>query len=70
MLSVLAPTCADGVKNRDETDKDCGGETCPKCADTKACNIPSDCVSSICTGKICQGRCVIESNVNDSSFLF
>ncbi len=59
MLSVLAPTCADGVKNQDETDKDCGGETCPQCADAKVCNAGSDCVSGVCTSNICQGMFVI-----------
>ncbi len=54
-MPVLAPTCADGVKNQDETDADCGGERCPKCADTKVCNVASDCVSGVCTSNICQG---------------
>jgi hypothetical protein len=60
MLSVLAPTCADGIKNQDESDLDCGGETCPKCADTKACNVAADCVSDVCMSNICQGSFVIK----------
>jgi len=28
------PTCTDGKQNGDETDMDCGGATCPACADT------------------------------------
>ncbi len=59
MISVLAPTCADVIKNQDETDLDCGGETCPKCADTKVCNISLDCTSDVCTSNICQGKFVM-----------
>lgn len=56
---VLAPTCSDGVKNQDETDIDCGGLTCPKCNDTKACNVSSDCGSLVCTATVCQSMSVI-----------
>ena len=31
------PTCTDHVKNQGETDVDCGGSACSKCADTKMC---------------------------------
>lgn len=47
-------TCTDGLKNGSETDVDCGGPTCNKCALTKMCVAASDCASAICTG----GRCV------------
>ncbi len=48
------PTCTDGIKNGAETDVDCGGPTCGKCALTKMCLAGSDCVSATCSG----GRCV------------
>lgn len=45
---VMAGTCVDGVKNQDETDVDCGGATCPKCAETKACKRNEDCATDAC----------------------
>ena len=45
---------ADGVKNGDETDVDCGGTKAPACVDTKGCALASDCKSGVCTNKICQ----------------
>jgi hypothetical protein len=45
---------ADGVKNGDETDIDCGGSKAPACADGKGCAIPADCTSGVCTGNVCQ----------------
>jgi hypothetical protein len=45
---------ADGLKDGDETDVDCGGTKAPACADDKACKAASDCVSGVCTGGICQ----------------
>lgn len=53
---VSAPTCFDGVKNQDETDMDCGGSICPKCANKKVCNLVSDCISGVCISNICQGK--------------
>jgi hypothetical protein len=47
------PTCLDTVKNGTETDADCGGSTCPKCATNKACLVANDCVSGVCTAGIC-----------------
>lgn len=55
------PSCNDGAKNQDETDVDCGGAKCAKCADGKICKAPLDCQnggcglingqSGLCTGK-------------------
>ena len=50
--AAVAP--ADGVKNGDETDVDCGGTKSPACVDTKGCALASDCKSGVCTNKICQ----------------
>jgi hypothetical protein len=48
----IAP--ADGVKNGDETDVDCGGTKAPACTDNKGCLVGPDCTSSVCVGGICQ----------------
>jgi len=45
---------ADGQKNGDETDVDCGGSAAPACADGKGCAVAPDCTSGVCTGAICQ----------------
>jgi hypothetical protein len=42
------PRCPDGVKNGAETDVDCGGAQCPKCASGKTCAQASDCTSGVC----------------------
>ncbi len=55
-VCVAAPTCNDAVQNGAETDIDCGGGTCGKCADTKKCLVAADCQSGMCTGGTCQGR--------------
>lgn len=47
-------TCTDGKKNGKETDIDCGGPTCPACADEKTCKSGTDCSSGVCTNSICQ----------------
>jgi len=45
-----APTCSDHIQNGNETDVDCGGGTCPPCADHAKCKVPGDCQSSSCSG--------------------
>ena len=52
--ACAAITPADGVKNGDETDVDCGGTKAPACLDAKGCSLASDCKSGVCTNKICQ----------------
>ena len=47
-------SCSDSVKNGNETDVDCGGGTCPKCASGKKCVAASDCSSGMCSGGVCQ----------------
>lgn len=46
-------SCADGTKNGDETDLDCGGSACPKCGDGASCLSGSDCTSGECDGGVC-----------------
>lgn len=47
------PTCTDGVKNQDETDKDCGGGTCPPCKVGEGCIVGPDCETNACVGGTC-----------------
>lgn len=42
------PSCDDGVLNGSERQADCGGGTCPGCADGAACDTDADCLSSVC----------------------
>ena len=46
-------TCGDGKKDGSETDVDCGGGTCPSCANGKKCQASSDCMSNMCAGTQC-----------------
>jgi hypothetical protein len=48
-----AATCSDGFKNGQETDLDCGGGTCPKCADTLGCKVGGDCLDGVCSAGHC-----------------
>jgi hypothetical protein len=49
-LVCQPPACNDGVRNGAETDKDCGGGTCPKCADQLRCGLNTDCANDFCFG--------------------
>ncbi len=49
----LAATCADGVLNQGETDTDCGGPSCPGCANGDGCVEWEDCASGYCAGGAC-----------------
>ena len=46
-------SCADGMKNGDESDVDCGGVHCLKC-NGDACSSPTECKSASCVGA---GKC-------------
>ncbi len=50
----VPPSCADTVKNGNETDVDCGGADCAPCNDGLVCGVAADCVSGVCTGSVCQ----------------
>lgn len=49
--------CANGVQDEMETDVDCGGGTCRKCAGQRACEANTDCFSGTCVpgAKVCSG---------------
>ena len=47
-------SCRDTMKNNTETDVDCGGDVCNKCALGKACTAQVDCAEgATCENKIC-----------------
>jgi hypothetical protein len=57
-----ASSCSDAVKNGSETDVDCGGSACPKCAIGKACLSDADCLvqrcrDGVCCESLCGGTC-------------
>jgi hypothetical protein len=64
-----APTCTDLVRNGSETDVDCGGGTCPLCADGRMCILGSrDCASGVCIGGICRApSCVPPDGVRNGT---
>ena len=47
------PPCANRVKDGAETDVDCGGGICPRCADGLSCNSRNDCQSAVCSTGSC-----------------
>lgn len=55
--TCLAPACDDKVKNGDESDSDCGGAACGKCAAGDKCVTETDCVSGACANEICSATC-------------
>jgi hypothetical protein len=48
-------SCTNGVKDGTETDVDCGGSTCPRCENGRACSTGGDCVSVVCADQTCSG---------------
>ncbi|MBW2523241.1 MAG: hypothetical protein JRI23_03660, partial [Deltaproteobacteria bacterium] len=44
----IPPECANDTQDGDETDVDCGGGTCPPCANGDVCLTYTDCESSFC----------------------
>lgn len=59
-----AATCTDVKKNGFETDIDCGGGSCPKCANAKTCALAADCASGICTGGVCAAASCTDTTKN------
>src|SRR5688572_25516402 len=49
---AIAPTCNDGMRNGDESDRDCGG-SCGPCGDGQRCGAPGDCGSKVCKNGVC-----------------
>ncbi len=53
--------CTDNAKGQNETDVDCGGPDCGKCADGLTCVGAGDCQSNFCLGTICTA-CAVDGN--------
>lgn len=54
-VPTFAPTmtsCADGTRNNDESDVDCGG-SCHGCGAGKACAASFDCWDTVCESNVC-----------------
>lgn len=51
--------CTDGILSTGETDVDCGGTTCGKCANGKTCAAVSDCASGFCN--LTTTKCVADA---------
>ncbi|MEM6290118.1 MAG: hypothetical protein AAGA54_02600 [Myxococcota bacterium] len=46
-------SCDNGVRDGDETDVDCGGDTCSGCNDGDTCEDGDDCASGTCADDVC-----------------
>src|SRR5262249_23226118 len=62
----VVASCTDGVLDGMESDVDCGGSDCGKCADGKKCLIGSDCVDGLCdsTTHTCQNPTCVDGVQN------
>ncbi len=58
--------CSDGVRNGDESDADCGGSVCARCALGDTCTRPNDCASGTCD----DGACVASPPLPHSSAFY
>ncbi|MFA6887921.1 MAG: thrombospondin type 3 repeat-containing protein [Candidatus Woesearchaeota archaeon] len=47
-LTYTGEFCTDGMKDRDETEIDCGGQYCNGCLEGMACENNDDCESELC----------------------
>lgn len=55
-MLISAVSCNDGIQNQDETDIDCGGLQCTRCALNESCAIDNDCRSGFCNSSICESK--------------
>jgi uncharacterized membrane protein len=46
-------SCQDGIRTGEETDIDCGGDTCIACATGASCQRHTDCTSGACLAGVC-----------------
>ncbi len=47
------PSCDNGLQDGDETDVDCGGDTCQPCSVGQTCLVDPDCRSGVCDDGVC-----------------
>ncbi|MDP2274746.1 MAG: hypothetical protein Q8N23_18485 [Archangium sp.] len=61
----VATSCEDATRSGDESDVDCGGSTCARCALGQACAGNADCSSNAaCVGSVCAATWVVGLTVN------
>lgn len=61
----LPAYCGDKMKDYDETDKDCGGPTCPPCGPALACAATRDCTTHVCINLKCVPGSCMDGQQND-----
>ena len=64
---TVAANCADGTRNGQETDIDCGGTNCGPCADGRACKVNNDCANRQCTNGVCQTPASCNDNIKNAA---
>lgn len=60
----LSTHCTNKTKDADETDKDCGGASCPACGASLVCKANRDCVSTVCKSGLCTGASCTDETQN------
>ncbi len=65
--TCVSPTCTDGVKNENESGVDCGGETCPTCANGQTCNVNADCQIANCLQGVCTAPVCVTNGIKDGT---
>ena len=63
-VDSCVPHCENGVKDKDESDTDCGG-SCTQCGANKACHTNADCLSDECKFNKCSGGAILDANPAD-----
>ena len=63
--TCVGSLCADGAKDGNETDVDCGGGSCNKCLGGKLCDGDADCLSNICGVTHVCAKSLCENGVKD-----
>ena len=62
-----ADPCQNETMDGNETDVDCGGDSCPACAAGKMCGVPTDCQSMMCAANVCEGVDPCSNGVMDGN---
>lgn len=58
-------SCANGTRDGNESDVDCGGACAAKCENGKQCRSAADCLNEICDNGVCAGASAAAASVND-----
>ena len=57
IVDNTTPPCSNGLRDRDETDVDCGGNSCSaRCANGRRCTFNADCGSGTCLSGFCADK--------------